>query len=143
MNMHVIPVPEDLVADCRAFFPKLLRSYLESGNLNWRVLGDHRVSLQLVCRLLWNDDCPFLPTFDHLIRHTCGHQHAIWLRKSGTYGGAARVVAAHVDNYLRNPNGYPRPPIGLWVSNALSAELPSTDKLLLEHELSGLPIRSE
>jgi hypothetical protein len=143
MTMHVIPMSEDLLADCRAFFPTLLRSYLESGNLNWRELGRHRVSLQLVCRLLWNDDSMFLPTFDYLIRRTCGDEYTAWLRKSGTYGGAARVVSAHADNYLRNPNGYPRPPVGLWVSNALSAELPSTDKLLLEHELSGLPIRSE
>lgn len=142
MTMHNIPVSEVLLADCRAFFPKLLRSYLETGNLNWRVLGDHWVSLQLVCRLLWNDDCLFLPTFDHLVRRTCGHEYATWVRKSGTYGGAARVVSAHVDNYLRNPNGYPRLPMGLWISNALSSELPSTDKLLLEHEVSSLPIRS-
>lgn len=142
MNMHVIPVPEDLLADCRAFFPKLLRSYLEDGNLNWQVLGEHRVSLQLVCRLLWNDDCPFLPTFDSLIRNACGHEYTTWVRKSGTYGGAARVVAAHVDNYLRNPNGYPRRPAGLWVCNALSAEMQSTDKLLLDEELRSLPIRS-
>lgn len=143
MNTHVIPVPEVLLADCRAFFSKLLRSYLESGNLNWRELGDHWVSLQQVCRLLWNDDHPFPPMFSHLIRHTCGHEYAIWGRKSGTYGGAARVVAAHVDYYLRHPNGDPRTPEGLWVSDALSAEMPSTDKLLLEHELRRLPIRSE
>jgi hypothetical protein len=143
MNMRVIPVSEGLAADCRAFFPKLLRSYLESGNLNWRALGNHWVSLQLVCRLLWDDDHPLLPTLNQLIRHTCGHEHAIWVRKSGTYGGAARVVAAHVDSYLRHPNGYPRTPAGPWVTNALSAEMPSTDKLLLEHELRCLPIKSE
>lgn len=143
MNMHVIPTPEVLLADYRAFFLKLLRSYLESGDLNWRELGDHWVSLQQVCYHLWNDDHPFPQTFDHLIRHACGHQYAIWVRKSGAYGGAARVVAAHVDNYLRYPNGYPRPPEGLWVGNALSAELPTADKLLLEHELSRLPIRTE
>lgn len=142
MNMHEIPVPEELMADYRAFFLKLLRRYLETGDLTWRDLGSRYVSLQQICWNLWNDASPFSSEFLHLIRPVCGHEYQSWLRKSGSHGGAARVVAAHIDNYLKSANGYPRTPAGMWVNKALEAPRPSSEWLLLEEELNQLPVNA-
>ncbi|MBW9055996.1 hypothetical protein [Rhizobium mesosinicum] len=142
MNMHAIPVPEELMADFRAFFLKQLGRYLESGDLNWSELGQHYVSLHQICWHLWDDDSLLPAQFHYLIRRVCGHEYQTWLRKSGSYSGAARAVAAHIDNYLINANGYPRTPSGLWINKALDADKPSTDWLLLEEELVQLPVRT-
>lgn len=142
MNMHAIPVPEELMFDYRAFFLKQLGRYLETGDLNWRELGQHYVSLHQICWHLWDDESLFPNHFHYLMKRVCGHEYQIWARKSGSYGGAARVVAAHIDNYLINANGYPRTPSGMWVKNALDATRPSSEWLLLEEELSKLPIKA-
>lgn len=140
MNMHEIPVPEELMADYRAFFWKQLGRYLETGDLNWRELGHHYVSLHQICWHLWDDESFFPNQFNYLMKRVCGHEYQIWARKSGSYGGAARAVAAHIDNYLTKANGDPRAPTGWWVNKALSTNRPSTDWLLLEEELKQLPV---
>ncbi|KGD95697.1 hypothetical protein [Rhizobium sp. YS-1r] len=142
MNMHAIPVPEELMSDYRAFFPKQLTRYLETGDLNWRELGQHYVSLHQICWHLWDDEGLFPSHFHSLMKRVCGHEYRIWERKSGSYGGAARTVAAHIDNYLMKANGHPRAPMGWWVDSALNANKPSTDWLLLEDELKRLPVNA-
>ena len=138
MSMHTVQAPESLLADYRMIFLKQVRRYLDTGDLSWREVSSHYVSLQLLCWHLWDDDHVLPAQFTYLARAVCHHEFATWSRRGGTYGAIARAVGAHVDHYLKQPNGHPRAPLGFWVNNALRADKPDTDWLLLQEEIERL-----